>query len=212
VNLQQREKDLEEHVKKDLELQKQLKDKLRYENDPKEKSKLENDLKEVNSKIGEHEAELKELTKEKREHEREALAREIPYVTFDELDIVTKFILPMASASSEISFDLTDIREKISRNSLTEEVSFLLTMGMGKAKEVGRFIEHNAFLRPDFPQKLKAGFVTEYQRLWDAGIQGDDLFEHLRQFSCGNSPDFKRAAAGLAVLSYLFERCEVFER
>jgi hypothetical protein len=34
----------------------------------------------------------------------------------------------------------------------------------------------------------------------------------LRQFSCGNSPDFKRAAAGLAVLSYLFERCEVFER
>ena len=110
------------------------------------------------------------------------------------------------------NFTITNVREKILRNQLTEEVSSLITMGMGKVKEVGYFIEHNARLRPDFPEKLNAGFVAEYQRLWNKGIKGDALFESLRQFSCGYNSDFKKAAAGLAVLSYLFEKCEVFER
>jgi hypothetical protein len=67
-------------------------------------------------------------------------------------------------------------------------------------------------LRPDFPEKLKSGFLAEYQRLCTAGMTGDALFESLHKFSCGNSSDFRKAAAGLAVLSYLFEKCEVFER
>jgi len=36
------------------------------------------------------------------------------------------------------------------------------------------------------------------------GIKGDALFESLHKFSYGHSSDFKKAAAGLAVLSYLF--------
>ena len=207
-----RKQELSIHIQKDYELRKKIEDSLRYEDDPKKKEKLNRDIQDLNIKINERQNALDKLTNEKRQQEKEALAREMPSVTFDELDIVTKFILTMPPASPEISFNLTDIREKILKNSLTEEVNFLLTMGMGKVKEVGRFIEHNALLRPDFPEKLQAGFFAEYQRLLTIGITGDALFESLRQFSCGYSSDFRKAAAGLAVLSYFFEKCEVFER
>jgi len=204
----QREQDLKEHIEKDLELQKKFEDKLRYENDEKEKAKLEREIEKIKQNRAVRQEELNTTIVQRRE----SIAREMPSVTFDELDVVTKFILGMPPASPEISFNLTDIREKISRNNLTEEVNSLLTMGMGKVKEVGRFIEHNALLRPDFPEKLKAGFLTEYYRLLQDGIQGDALFENLHNFSCGYSSNFRKEAAGLAVLSYFFERCEVFER
>lgn len=205
---QQREQDLKGHIKKDLELQKKLEDDLRLANDSKDKAKLQKQIEELIINCSTHQKELNTISLQKRE----ALAREMPSVSFDELDIVTKFILGMQPASPEINFNITDITHKISKNCLTQEVHFLLIMGMVKVKEVHRFIEVNAVLRPDFPEKLKAGFVTEYQRLLKADIRGDALFESLHKFSCGNSSDLKKTAAGLAVLSYLFERCEVFER
>jgi hypothetical protein len=205
---QQREEHLKEHIKKDLGLLKNYEDDLRPEVDVKQKAKLEKYIQEIKQKIAERQDELDKIPAQRRE----LLAREMPSVTFDELDIVTKFILGMQPDSSEINFNITNITQKISKNQLTQEVHFLLTMGMGKVKEVGRFIEVNANLRPDFPEKLKAGFSAEYQRLWTAGIKGDSLFESLHKFSCGNSSDIRKAAAGLAVLSYLFEKCEVFER
>lgn len=204
----QREQDLNQHIEKNLELQKKLEDDLLHANDSKEEAKLERQIEALIKKRSTHQEELNTISLQKRE----ALAREMPYVSFDELDIVTKFILGMQPASPEINFNITDVTQKISKNNLTQEVHFLLIMGMVKVKEVHRFIEVNAVLRPDFPEKLKAGFVTEYQRLLKADIRGDALFESLHKFSCGNSSDLKKTAAGLAVLSYLFERCEVFER
>ncbi|MEG4349560.1 hypothetical protein QUA74_07440 [Microcoleus sp. LAD1_D3] len=204
----QREQDLNQHIEKNLELQKKLEDDLLHANDSKEEAKLERQIEALIKKRSTYQKELTTISLQKRE----ALAREMPYVSFDELDIVTKFILGMQPASPEINFNITDVTQKISKNNLTQEVHFLLIMGMVKVKEVHRFIEVNAVLRPDFPEKLKAGFVTEYQRLLKADIRGDALFESLHKFSCGNSSDLKKTAAGLAVLSYLFERCEVFER
>ena len=204
----QREQDLRDHIEKDVELLKKLEDKERLATDVKEKAKLEKEIEELTRNLDGRQEKLNTIIAQKRE----ALAREMPYVSFDELDIVTKFILGMQPASPEINFNITDVTQKISKNNLTQEVHFLLIMGMVKVKEVHRFIEVNAALRPDFPEKLKAGFVTEYQRLLKADIRGDALFESLHKFSCGNSSDLKKTAAGLAVLSYLFERCEVFER
>ncbi|WP_333236553.1 MULTISPECIES: ABC-three component system protein [unclassified Microcoleus] len=199
---------MNQHIEKNLELQKKLEDDLLHANDSKEEAKLERQIEALIRKRSTHQKELNTISLQKRE----AIAREMPYVSFDELDIVTKFILGMQPASPEINFNITDVTQKISKNNLTQEVHFLLIMGMVKVKEVHRFIEVNAALRPDFPEKLKAGFVTEYQRLLKADIRGDALFESLHKFSCGNSSDLKKTAAGLAVLSYLFERCEVFER
>ena len=205
---QQREQDLQEHIKNDLKLLKNLEDQLRLSTDEKEKTKLKKETKELKENIYNHQNEISTITTQRRE----SIAREMPSVTFDELDTVTKYILRMAPDSPEINFNLTGIKQKMSKNHLTQEVHSLITMGMSKVKEVGFFIEHQAILLPDFPEKLKAGFFVEYQRLCIVGMTGDALFESLHKFSCGNSSDFRKAAAGLAVLSYLFEKCEVFER
>ncbi|MFM6266250.1 MAG: hypothetical protein ACKPFA_07035, partial [Dolichospermum sp.] len=63
-----------------------------------------------------------------------------------------------------------------------------------------------------FPDQLKAGFTQEYQRLRAAGLTGNALLDALHEFSCNHSTDYDLQAAGLAVLYYFFEKCEVFER
>jgi hypothetical protein len=85
-------------------------------------------------------------------------------------------------------------------------------MGLGKAKEVHHYVEGVAALDPHFPERLKAGFVNEYDQLVEGGVRGDVLFESLLEFASQGSRDPKCRAAGLAVLAYLFETCEVFEK
>jgi hypothetical protein len=47
--------------------------------------------------------------------------------------------------------------------------------------------------------------------LKNEGVEGDILFDELHMFSSMDSNSFEYQAAGLAVLVYLFEKCEVFE-
>ena len=60
--------------------------------------------------------------------------------------------------------------------------------------------------------RIIQGFSEEYKQLSSDGIEGDALFTKLRLFSAQGHTDFKYQSAGLAVLTYLFERCDVFER
>ncbi|MBD2130229.1 hypothetical protein NDI39_15425 [Microcoleus sp. ZQ-A2] len=211
MDLHQRiEQDLEEHINKDLELKKKLEDKLRCEDDPKEKAKLKNDIQDIDSTVADRRSQLKNLFKERQD--REALARQMPDITFDELEIVTKSIICIPPAPPETNFTLTNPKEKMSKNKFTDKVLFPLTMGMGKVWEVNRFVETFATLNPDFPERLRAGFIREYERLRAEGVEGDALFEALCNFSSCHSTDIRKVAAGLAVLSYLFWKCEVFER
>ena len=60
-----------------------------------------------------------------------------------------------------------------------------------------------------FGMRLKAGFVSEYKRLLEGGLKGDLLFMSLVRFAAGRSGN---ESAGLVVLVYLFESCEVFEK
>ena len=63
-----------------------------------------------------------------------------------------------------------------------------------------------------FLGRLISGFVREYQRQVGEGLEGDSLFESMRLFSAQGRSEIRYQSAGLAVLVYLFERCEVFEQ
>lgn len=150
----------------------------------------------------------------KAEHENwvsQKLTVAIPGVGFAELEIVTKAIT-QKSLPESCDLTLTPPVAKIKRNGLSGHSQLLITMGLSKAREVRDFVEHVAQVDPDFPERLKAGFVVEYDRLRTEGVLGDLLFESVRHFAAGSSQDFSRQAAGLVVLSYLFERCEIFEK
>lgn len=156
---------------------------------------------------------IADLRRWKADHEswvRTRLATEMPNVGFAELEIVVKGVFGAAAPPSE-QFRVTPPAEKLARNRLTQRVRPLLQMGLAAAPEVARFVDHIAVMQPDFPERVKAGFVERYANLRSAGVDGDELFSALHEFARGNSSDLVRYAAALAVLGYFFMKCEVFE-
>lgn len=150
----------------------------------------------------------------KKDHElwvRESLQSEIPNVGFPELAIIAKAIASGTSIPSE-DFSVTPPKEKMERNNLTNEVDILIKIGLSKSREVSAYIDQITYMDSKFPERLKSGFVAEYQRLRNNGLSGNRLFESMHQFACNGNLDFKIQAAGLVVLTYLFECCEVFEK
>lgn len=131
-------------------------------------------------------------------------------VTFAELSVVTRYIL---SGQAVINDSLTLIppKDKIKKNCLSNTIEQLIMMGMVQVKQVADFI--NRCLDIEFGDRLSQGFVMEYERLKKTEMMhGDELFNGLLNFASVGSEDFKQRAAGLTVLVYLFEKCEVFEK
>lgn len=156
---------------------------------------------------------IEDLRGWKTEHEtwvRVNLAQEVPTVGFAELEVVTKGLLSQPLPPVE-SLTLTPPAEKMAKNKLTPQSHFLIMIGLSKAKDVENYVGHVAFIDSDFPERLKSGFLEQYNILLGQGVEGDDLFSLMHQYASGYSHNFKRQAAGLAVLTYLFEKCEVFE-
>lgn len=149
----------------------------------------------------------------KKEHEawvRDSLKSEVVNVTFAELNVVTKYLVSGQYESSD-SFQVIPPLDKIKKNGLSGEVESLIRMGTIQANQVTDYIDKAPDI--DFGERLKQGFVNEYERLKkEEKLEGDDLFMALLDFASGGSNDFKEKAAGLAVLVYLFEKCEVFEK
>jgi len=78
--------------------------------------------------------------------------------------------------------------EKIQKNKLSNGNRVTIIMGLSVAKVVGDFIQCEVQIDPEYPEKLKAGFLQEYYRLWQAGFSR--CFHHSittgAGFGCGS--------------------------
>lgn len=145
------------------------------------------------------------------QHVTDSVTREITRVTFVELELVTKALLQTHAPAAE-SFVLTPPLEKMKKNGLSERTAVLIRLGLANASLVEEFVASFTMMLASFSDDLKAGFVEEYNARVADGFAGDELFEAMREFAVSGSRDFLRQAAGLSVLTYLFEKCEVFEK
>ena len=132
-------------------------------------------------------------------------------VTFAELEIVTKALIDSSPATAP-DLNLTPPEEKIQKNELSNSVRFQISVGLGKSREVRDFIHEISTTVPRFDERLVGGFRAKYDELWSDGLRGDPLFDEMLRFACNGKPDAVIHAAGLAVLSHLFESCDVFEQ
>lgn len=132
-------------------------------------------------------------------------------VGFQELTTICNALMRDPEAGSS-DFMVIPPAEKLAANGLTARSGSLLRMGLSKAAEVTNFLDRMSVLDPDFPERLRTGFVEAYQRHVAEGLTGDDLFTALVAVAAQGDPALERQAAGLAVLSHLFEVCDVFER
>lgn len=152
---------------------------------------------------------LVEIKKQHEEWVRKELSGKVMDVTFAELNVVTKYLVSGQYTPSD-SYTIIPPREKIEKNGLSQRTTHMITMGLSQVKQVEEYI--NKCLDIEFGERLKQGFVNEYERLKnEENLDGDDLFDCLLDFAAGYSNDFKIKAAGLTVLVYLFEKCEVFK-
>ncbi|NTW99598.1 MAG: hypothetical protein HGB35_06675, partial [Geobacteraceae bacterium] len=149
----------------------------------------------------------------KRDHEAwvmSRLAQAMPGIGFAELEVTCMALLEAPRQPHE-GFIPTAPEEKMRKNHLSEKLNRSLQLGLSMFNEVESFIQGVARLDSHFPERLKAGFVKRYDECLVRDIDGDALFESLRDFASSGSSNFERQAAGLAVLCYLFQKCEVFE-
>lgn len=150
----------------------------------------------------------------KAEHEAKARdARQAAFadVAFPELARATAWVMRAPSDSFPRDFRVVSPDEKIRRNELVAS-RVTIAMGLSVAPVVHRFVENEAMLDSDYPDRLKSGFLTEYYRLRKEGLRGEPLFAGMCEFAQHGLRHQPERSAAIAVLVYLFERCEVFEK
>jgi hypothetical protein len=111
---------------------------------------------------------------------------------------------------------IIEIREvspgKIEANLLSDAVANFLKLGMQKAALVTGFFER--WPDPNYGEKIAASFHDKYVELRNLRpvLHPDEIFGHIEAWASGtidHTPQHK--AAVLAVMAYLFDRCEIFE-
>lgn len=159
----------------------------------------------------EHTAER--LRRVKKDHEAwvdSSLKKGMHELTVPELDeVISRMIVLYAKpARPDAIRPAIKLGKKIARNGLSAWTDSMIGAGLAQVELVAECINESP--DPTLAGRLKDGMSREYERLRGEGLDGDRLFYAMWN-AAGRSGGMKRAAAGLAVLVYFFEACEVFE-
>lgn len=155
---------------------------------------------------------LQDLKEDHEQKVREAVTDAFSGIGFPELEEATLWIMQVNPQQGTDGFSLIPPEDKLLKNELGNGSRTIVTMGLSVSREVRAFVESVAQTDADFPGRLKAGFLEEYYRLRRKGHAGDDLFDLMCRFAQRGLKTQAKRSAGLAVLVYLFEVCEVFEK
>ncbi len=153
-----------------------------------------------------------DLKRWKSEHEK-WIAFRLSKEEFDNADLeaIINWIADNSTMPST-DYTLRPLHDKMTYNHLSPSVQQLITMGLLRVSEVTTYVKHRTKLESKFAERLLKPLSDEYTRMRTDGRNGDLIFEELLYFACGDSLDFRNQAAGLAVIVYFFERCEIFEK
>lgn len=158
----------------------------------------------------------------KADHEawvRERLTEEMRQLHFAELEAVCHHLVNRPEGVKSTPMVAVGLAEKMAANNLTEHTNSLINMGLMQASQVQNYLATvTSKLDPEFASRLRAGFLELYSSHSAAGLTGDGLFFELINDTVGATPAARDAAqrlryqaAAIAVLSHLFEICELFE-
>ncbi len=98
---------------------------------------------------------------------------------------------------------------KLKANDLSDDAAELLRQGRRRESLVERFF--NDWPDPNLGEEIAQAFRERYKALKLDGLSPDQIFTELQSFAGGMEGTPAHQAAVLAVLSYFFERCDIFE-
>lgn len=140
----------------------------------------------------------------------EQLSQESVSYSFAELEVLAKYLITSATPmQNTTSYSLLKIDEKIKKNSL-QSFQMHITMGLSSNSTIDDYL--NKHPDPLFATQLTNIMAQKYQELKAQDLDNDEIFSELWNFASGNRSDFSYKAAGLGILTYFFEKCEVFEK
>jgi hypothetical protein len=151
----------------------------------------------------------------KRTHEkkvRDAITQAFAEVGFAELATACEWVSLLPPENLGSDYSVVTPTEKIAKNGISSEAGILVKTGLSIARLVKSYIEQETDIDPEFPERLKAGFLKKYYAFVHMGLKGTELFYSMCEFAQAGLRDIVKRTAGLAVLMYLFEACEVFEK
>lgn len=130
-------------------------------------------------------------------------------IQFEDLKIV---ISSIKGQNPTLYVDLRPVpQNKITSNKLSEDVKTLIISGMRKSHLVEVFF--NDWHDPTLGDGIAESFKTHYLRLKEAKLAPDDIYMELIRFAGGSEiGSASHSAAVLAIVSYFFEQCDIFER
>ena len=99
--------------------------------------------------------------------------------------------------------------DKLDRNSLSPAVADLLRAGRRKEPLVEQYLRRTP--SADLGERIAEAFRTRFTELLSEDSSPDEIFRALQEYAGGSEGPPTRQVAVLAVLSYYFERCDIFE-
>jgi len=99
--------------------------------------------------------------------------------------------------------------QKLSANSLSDVRADLLKIGRQRERLVQDYFEEMD--TPDRGNQIAAAIRQKYSMLKSQATESNKIFDELHAWVGAGSSDIDKQAASLAVLSYFFERCDIFE-
>jgi len=98
---------------------------------------------------------------------------------------------------------------KLQHNALSPDAAALLRQGRRREKLVQDFLDK--WPDPSYGEGIAEAFRGRYQALKAVDLGPDQIFGELQSFAGGMQGEPSHQGAVLAVLSYFFERCDIFE-
>jgi len=129
-------------------------------------------------------------------------------VTFFELEDTLRHLTNNDIEDMDETLQVIPPKDKIEKNMLSAKVEKMLQVGLLQSRQVEEYLNKNTDM--DYAKKLRLSFVKSYQAIKDN--TGDDKFFAMLDIASNGHAETKYMAAGLSVLAYYFQLCEVFEK
>lgn len=99
--------------------------------------------------------------------------------------------------------------DKLEYNQLSSDIEVLLRAGRSKENLVDELL--SSWPDPQYGEDLAESFRAKYQELKLSNLLPNDIFDELKVYAGCNSNTSEEQVSALAVLSYFFSRCDIFE-
>lgn len=115
------------------------------------------------------------------------------------------------TVSDVASLELTAVDRKLEHNQLSNDIRNIVVKSIARFKEVETCLDHMNLIDPRSSESAARAIIGHYNSS-AAFLEGDRLFSDVASWATHGEWTEQARAAAFVVVSYFFERCDIFEK